>query len=62
MSETRTKVEALKDLGEKVTGSTIEVGENETAVKKEPKEKAVKEKVVKPATKSTKATKKNAKK
>lgn len=29
---TRTKVDALKDLGEKITGETINVGENETIV------------------------------
>lgn len=32
MADTRTKVDALKDLGEKVTGNTLEVGENETIV------------------------------
>mgnify|MGYP003289663472 CR=1 FL=1 len=32
MSETRTKVDALKDLGEKVTGKTINTDENETIV------------------------------
>lgn len=32
MSDTRTKVDALKDLGEKLTGKTIEIEENETIV------------------------------
>lgn len=32
MIQTRTKVDALKDLGEKMTGETINVEENETIV------------------------------
>lgn len=32
MGATRTKVDALKDLGEKVTGSTLDIPENETIV------------------------------
>ena len=32
MSDVRTKVDALKDLGEKITGKTITIDENETVV------------------------------